>query len=565
MRLSDLRINIKIILAIAVIAVISIANSLYSGGQMIGVDETYTNVIRHEESARISNARAVRLLAVYGREIYSLTMETTDEGHLRGKAKVDEAEKALRANDKELRDLVPNRSDDIGRAYAAIYAGIEACGPVIEAATKSMSPSDVVKVGARMKAECEPRLIAAQADLGKLAEILIASATQREAQASSVVHRTASLLLVGNFAGLILGVAIMLWIVRSGVTGPLLMLGKIMENLAEGKLNVDVPGAARKDEVGQMARTVQVFKDNATRVEALEREQEEAKAKAQADRKRAMMTMADNFENAVGGLVKGVSSQASEMQATAESLSAGARQTSEQATTVAAGAQQATANVQTVASAAEELTTSIAEISRQVVEAAKVSTNASEEAARTNTMVEGLADAADKIGEVVKLINDIASQTNLLALNATIEAARAGDAGKGFAVVAGEVKSLANQTSRATDEISTQIATVQEETKRTVAAIHNIGLVIDQVRQISSGIASAVEEQGTATQEIARNVQQAAQGTQDVSANIDGIARIAEDTGTATRQVLAASSNLAKNSEALRIEVTRFLDGVRAE
>jgi methyl-accepting chemotaxis protein len=217
-----------------------------------------------------------------------------------------------------------------------------------------------------------------------------------------------------------------------------------------------------------------------------------------------------------------------------------------------------------VAAATEELSSSISEISRHVSEAAKVSTQASEETARTNTMVEGLARAADKIGEVVKLINDIASQTNLLALNATIEAARAGDAGKGFAVVAGEVKNLANQTGRATEEISSQIAAVQEETRRTVEAIRNIGSVIDQVREISSGIASAVEEQGAATQEIARNVQQAATGTQDVSANIVGISQSANDAVEGAHQILAASGDLAKNSETMRLEVTRFLDGVRA-
>ena len=353
-------------------------------------------------------------------------------------------------------------------------------------------------------------------------------------------------------------------LIGRGITGPVNAMTRAMGILAKGDTSVVIPATENKDEIGEMAQAVQVFKDNAIRVAAMQKEQEEAKARAESERKRMMLSMADNFENAVMGLVKGVSAQATEMQATAQSMSAAAEQSSAQASTVAAAAQQATANVQTVAAAAEELTSSISEISRQVADAARISTTASEETARTNTMVEGLALTANKIGEVVNLITDIASQTNLLALNATIEAARAGDAGKGFAVVANEVKNLANQTGRATDEISAQINAVQEETRRAVEAIRNIGTVIDQVRQISSGIASAVEEQGAATQEIARNVQEAATGTQDVSMNVTGIMESATSTGAAAGQVLGAAEDLAKNSETLRSEVSRFLDGVRA-
>ncbi|MTJ82915.1 MAG: HAMP domain-containing protein [Telmatospirillum sp.] len=341
-------------------------------------------------------------------------------------------------------------------------------------------------------------------------------------------------------------------------------LGSTMTRLAGGDWSVEVTGQSRKDEVGAMALAVQVFKENAQRVREMEREQAEAKAKAEEDRKRSMLALADSFEAAVMGLVKGVSGQAAEMRATAQTLASSAEQASGQASTVAAAAQQTTANVQTVASATEELSSSISEISRQVAEAAKVSTQASEETALTNTRVESLARAADKIGEIVGLINDIASQTNLLALNATIEAARAGDAGKGFAVVAGEVKNLANQTGRATEEISGQITAVQDETRRTVDAIRTIGSVIEQVRQISAGIASAVEQQGAATQEIARNVHEAAKGTQDVSQNIVGISQSVNDAVGGSRRVLEASNDLARNSETMRGEVTRFLETVRA-
>jgi methyl-accepting chemotaxis protein len=360
-------------------------------------------------------------------------------------------------------------------------------------------------------------------------------------------------------AGVVLGL-----VVANAIAKPVNALSNCMDQLAGGNLQAVVPNTEQKDEVGEMARAVQVFKENAVRVAALQAEQEQAKLRAEAERRQGMLNMADTFENAVMGLVEGVSSKASEMQSTSQDMSAAAQQTSAQATTVAAAAQQATSNVETVATAAEELSASIAEIARQVADAAKISSTASEETARTNRMVEALAKAADKIGEVVSLINDIASQTNLLALNATIEAARAGDAGKGFAVVANEVKSLANQTAKATEEISGQIGSVQEETRRAVEAIRTIATVIEQVHQISSGIASAVEEQGAATREIARNVQQAAHGTQEVSANIHGITETAADTGAASQRVLGAADDLARNADTLRSEVSRFLQGVRA-
>jgi len=347
------------------------------------------------------------------------------------------------------------------------------------------------------------------------------------------------------------------------ITRPLSALTGAMHRLAGGDLATTVPGAERTDEIGRMAAAVQVFKDNAQRVHTLEQQQALTQEQAEASRRAAMQAMARTFEAAVLGLVNGVSAQSRDIQTTSQTMAAGVQQVAAQTAAVAAAAQQATANVQTVASAAEELSASIAEISRQVSEAASVSTTASEETARTNTMVEALAQAADKIGAVVNLITDIASQTNLLALNATIEAARAGEAGKGFAVVANEVKVLANQTARATEEISEQIATVQDQTRGAVEAIHTIAKVIGRMHQISTGIASAVEQQGAATQEIARNVAEAARGTEDVSANIAGINQTVDEAGRGWAHMLAASGDLASNAHDLRDQVNHFLDGVR--
>ena len=365
-----------------------------------------------------------------------------------------------------------------------------------------------------------------------------------------------------GLVSILIGIAAAM-VIANGIASPIQAMTRAMAAVASGDLNTTIPASANRDEIGDMAKAVQVFKDNANQINALRRQQEEAAAQATAERKQARIRMANEFEASVMGVVKAVSGSATEMQSTAQSLASTAQDASSRATTVAAASDQASSNVQTVAAAAEELSASIGEISRQVSEAARISTEASEETARTNQMVQTLATAADKIGEVVNLINNIASQTNLLALNATIEAARAGDAGKGFAVVANEVKNLANQTGRATDEISSQISAVQEETRRAVAAIRNIGEVIEQVRQISSGIASAVEQQGAATRGIAENVQQAARGTQEVSSNISGVTQAAEMTGMVAGQVLSSAKDLSKHSDNLQREVSTFLASVR--
>jgi methyl-accepting chemotaxis protein len=364
-------------------------------------------------------------------------------------------------------------------------------------------------------------------------------------------------------AALLLGTGVA-WLIGRSVAGPVTAMTAAMAGISRGDLLVDIPSRDARDEIGEMAKAMQVFKDNALQVQALRREQEVAQQKAAAERAEAMKKMADAFEASVMNVVELVSSSASQLRETAQSMSAAADQTGTQAKTVALASEQASSNVQTVASAAEELSTSIREISRQVVEATSISQNAAEQTARTNEMVVSLAAAADKIGEVVRLINDIAAQTNLLALNATIEAARAGEAGKGFAVVANEVKNLANQTGRATDEIRVQIVAVQEETRKAVDAIREIADVIDKVRTISSLIAASVEQQGSATQEIARNVQQASQGTTAVSSNIDQVMRSAARTQDESGKVLGEARGLLENSDRLRADVRSFLNTVRA-
>lgn len=379
----------------------------------------------------------------------------------------------------------------------------------------------------------------------------------------AVVFERATWIGAGGLAGLLIA-GLAAFALGRGLVRPLDALCGVMDGLAKGDLNVDVPFVDRRNEIGHISRSLAVFKDRLIDADRLRAEREEASAHAAAERRSAMDRIATEFEKSVGGIVAGLASAASEMQHSAQSLSAIAKETTRQSATVAATAQQTTSNVQTVAAAAEELSTSGQEISRQIAQSSSVAQSAVAQAGRTNTMVEGLLDATQKIGEVMGLIQNIAGQTNLLALNATIEAARAGEAGKGFAVVASEVKALSTQTAKATEEIADQIQAIRDATGTTAEAIREIGTTIGQIDEIATTIAAAVEEQGGSTREIARSVQHAAQGTRGVMQNITNVTQASGQVGTAAELVLGSAGELTRQSARLREEVESFLRTVRA-
>jgi methyl-accepting chemotaxis protein len=468
------------------------------------------------------------------------------------KANADKAAAAIAALEKV------EMPDSVRALIAPVKTGLTG----YTAAFNSIS-TNLLKSSDLFEKDMRPQLIQLTTDIGTAKASLQQAAAETRKQTDEVIATTVMVQEVMAGVALLLGGLIAFFVGRS-IVKPVSGMTDAMQKLAGGDNEVEIPGRANTDEIGSMAKAVEVFKQNAIERIRLEAEQLETEKRSATQRKAEMMKLADTFQAAVGNIIDTVSSASTELEAAATTLTKTAETTQSLSGAVAAASEEASANVNSVASASEEMSGSVNEIARQVQESSRIANEAVAQAKKTDARIAELSQAANRIGDVVKLITGVAEQTNLLALNATIEAARAGEAGRGFAVVASEVKALAGQTAKATEEISTQIAGMQAATQDSVAAIKEIGNTIGKISEIAATIAAAVEEQGAATQEISRNVQQAAQGTAEVATNITSVNRGASETGSASAQVLSSAQSLSSESNHLKTEVDKFLHTVRA-
>jgi methyl-accepting chemotaxis protein len=561
--LNNLKIVLKVGLIVAVLGCALLGVAAFSAVQLSSTVDNYTD-LSGAESAALGLTRAQRRAETYHAALYAVLTETTDAGNARrlkiAKENRDSIGGFLEAAIKE----DPGRAGEIRAIGDKLKGLFAACDPVLEAGAKASTTEENAKAADRAHKECDPVMDVALEDIVKFATTTAEQVAKRK-QAIGEQAATSIRTMIGvSAAGLLVGVVVALFIGLKAMSQPIGRLKLAMEGLAKNDLATEVPEKDRRDEIGEMARTVEIFKTNALEVERLKKSQEDAERQAAEQRRRDMVNLAEGFERAVGEIIDTVGSASTELEASSSTLATTAQRAQELTSVVAVASGEATGNVQSVASATEELSSSVNEISRQVQESARMAIDAVGQARTTTERVSQLSTAATRIGDVVELINTIAGQTNLLALNATIEAARAGEAGRGFAVVASEVKSLAEQTAKATGEISQQISGIQTATQDSVAAIREISATIERLSEVSSTIAAAVEEQGAATQEIARNVQQAAHGTQQVSSNISDVQRGAAETGSASSQVLSTAKMLATDSSRLKLEVGKFLSTVRA-
>jgi len=383
--------------------------------------------------------------------------------------------------------------------------------------------------------------------------------TQLDAMLTQAMQTMA---VAGGFAALLV-LAVTMLVVRR-VTSPLTSVTDALTAIANGGNDVRITCDDRADEIGDMARTVAVFKSNALERQRLRDAQSASAVAASEQRKTELRSFVDAFQTSVGGIIDNVLNSSGEFERGARQLTETARTTADLSGRSAGASETASEHVRSAAVASDELSTSIADIARRVQESNGIAAEAVKQAAATDQRINELSEAGARIGDVVKLITSIAEQTNLLALNATIEAARAGDAGRGFAVVAQEVKTLAGQTAKATEEIGSQIANMQLATQESVAAIKAIGQTIERISEIATSISSAVEQQRAATQNIAQSVRSAASGTADVVSNIRNAAKGASETGDNSDRMFTSAKALSAESLRLKAEVDKFLDRMRA-
>lgn len=400
--------------------------------------------------------------------------------------------------------------------------------------------------------------------LQEAASAAAARADSLAAEAIEVGERSKRWLFVGTAGTVLVALAMGLLAVQRSVLAPTRAITGALDTMAAGDLRTAVPGSARADEFGRMARAAESFRGELAVGARLRAEQEAERGRAEEARRSGQRALAEEVERTLDGVAAALATSATRLGASADTLAGTARGTAGQAEAASAGAMVAGANVQAVAAATEEMSASVGEITRQVTEAAVVARRAVGEVQAADNTVQVLAEGAGRIGDVVRLIADIAGQTNLLALNATIEAARAGTAGKGFAVVASEVKVLAAQTAKATEEIGSQIAAMQQATTATVEAIRGIGATVERSGELAAAITMAVEQQGEATREIARSVSEAAVGTSEVSANVEQVSRGVSETTGAVDSMRGGTEEVARQGKALRVALDGLVERLRA-
>lgn len=565
MKLRNLSISLKIMLIVSVLSLVGVGISSIGVNGITDLRKATISLGEEMDEIRISTRMAQNVLEL-SRAEYRLAANP---------AEIDEIRKNIQASKAEFEDRITRAEKTAGDRQQALLSKIRTA---YKDYTDGLSETLAVT---EQNADNIQQSASRQAILDLVNDNRTGSAALRDAIASYVERsdtngtkvqngalQTADVsrlvLVVSAVLGLAVGVGVGLAISNWGIRKPLHAIVASLKRLADGDMGTDIAGVGRKDEIGQVAETAQVFKDNMIKTREMEEREQEKEEQRREEQRRSLLELADRFESRVGAIVDTVSSSSTELQATAEQLSAAVEETTSQTSAVAAAAEQASVNVQTVASATEELTSAISEVSEQVTGTARTARTASDQAADAQTELDGLIKAIDEVDQVVDAINDVAEQTNLLALNATIEAARAGDAGKGFAVVANEVKSLANQTRQMTERIAGQVDDVKSSSNMAVEAMRKIIGQVNKIDEMASNMAASVEEQSSATSEISRNAQEAATGTSEVSSNTAGVQGAASQTGDASIYVREASGELAKNASRLREEMNKLLEEIRA-
>ena len=400
--------------------------------------------------------------------------------------------------------------------------------------------------------------------IAKISNSVVEDSARQSADNQASLDRLNNIILVAVIGAGLITVALGLLVGRA-IARPVVAMAVTMHKVADGDLSVSVPGRERSDELGEMAAALEVFRENAERMDSLRREQENIRLRAEQERKSAILALANDFEGNFSSVLSTVESAVRKMRDMSEVLRGTAESTRSQAESTAESSTASSETIRSMAEVADTLAAAINDIGSKVHRSSEIVRRAVDESRRTDTLVRGLTEAAQRIGDVVQLINDIASQTNLLALNATIEAARAGEAGKGFAVVASEVKTLASQTAKATEDITVQVQAIQEATRTAVSAIDMIRTTIEEVDSIAGEVNDAVRHQTEATSMITNSVANVSQTSIEVVGSVTEMARTAAETGRAAVEVYCSADELSKQAMVLHENADRFIAQIRNE
>ncbi len=564
--LSRFKILTKILSVVLLLSAIAIGMAVLGIGSLKSLNHATDRMEVSAEKAMLAQQLAVNLVMM-NRAEFQISTDPQEHSRKAARQTIDHETKLFTERLQTLSAKADSKSRHYVTELAAEWANyrteLEATYRAAEAVTNFQMSEEMDKLRkeAMASAELANKL---RGTLNEFSEKLQAKVAQESTAATEEYTRTSQMMIVIAAIGISFGLIAGFLIGQFGISKPIRSMVALLQRLAGGEYNLDVAGVGRKDEVGDIAKTALVFKENGLAKIRLEAEQKEITERTATQRKADMHHLADQFQQSVGAIVDVVASAATEMQVTANQLTASAQETSAQSSSASAAADLASSNVTSVAGSAEEFGASVSEIGRQAERSSQMTRSAVTEIEAAAATVGELSHAAARIDNIVDIISTIADQTNLLALNATIEAARAGDAGRGFAVVASEVKELATQTAKATAEISAQLAGIQASTNKAVAAIDGVTKTVHEINTTASAISAAVEEQTAATREVIHAATQASVGTGEVTSNISGVASAAEQTGAAASQVQSSSADLAKQAEQLRYQVNEFLVSVRA-